>query len=70
MFSGNIVGDKLILEIDVSAIARQNAQPSKSGKTRIIATTNGFKRFGDVNVNLNATIPAAEGSSTLKGDQQ
>jgi hypothetical protein len=69
MFTGEIKGDKLILEIDVSAIARENARPSKSGKSRILATTNGFTRFGDVKVNLNATIPLAEGSGTLKGDQ-
>ncbi len=70
MFTGEIKGDELILKIDVSAIARENARPSKSGKSRLLASTNGFMRFGDVSVNLNATIPAAEGSSTLKGDQQ
>jgi hypothetical protein len=51
-------GDKLILTIDVSKTARDAAQPSKTGKTMILATTGGFTRFGDVAVSLNATIPA------------
>ena len=56
---GEIKGDKLILTIDVSAAAMQAAQPSKSGKTRVLASTNGFTRFGEVSVSLNATLPAA-----------
>ncbi len=37
-----IEGDKLILTIDVSKAAREGAEPSKSGKTKTVATTNGF----------------------------
>lgn len=54
---GKIEGDKLVLTIDVSKAAREAAQPSKSGKTVILATTGGFTRFGDVAVSLNATLP-------------
>lgn len=53
---GEIKGDVLTLTIDVSETARQAAQPSKSGKTKILATTSGFTGFGDVKVSLNATI--------------
>lgn len=53
---GEIKGDILTLTIDVSAKARETATDSKSGKTRILATTSGFTRFGDVSVSLNATI--------------
>jgi hypothetical protein len=50
-------GDQLILTIDVSKAARDVATVSKSGKTRVLATTNGFTRFGDVSVSLNCTLP-------------
>lgn len=53
---GEIKGDTLVLFIDISAKARELAQPSKSGKTCILATTSGFTGFGDVKVSLNATI--------------
>ena len=53
---GEIKGDTLVLFIDVSAKARESAKESKSGKTRILATTSGFTGFGDVKVSLNATI--------------
>lgn len=53
---GELKGDLLTLTIDVSKAARDAAQPSKSGKTKILATTSGFTRFGDVSVSLNATI--------------
>ena len=53
---GEIEGDELVLRIDLSAKARAAAAPSKSGKTKLLATTNSFIRFGDVAVNLNATI--------------
>ena len=55
---GKIEGDKLILTIDVSKAAREAAQPSKSGKTVLLASTGGFTRFGDVAVSLNATLPS------------
>lgn len=53
---GEIKGDLLTLVIDVSEAARKAATESKSGKTRILATTSGFTRFGDVSVSVNATI--------------
>jgi len=57
MVTGEIKGDKLVLTIDVSEAARKAAEPSKSGKTLVIASTRGFTRFGDIGVSLNATIP-------------
>lgn len=53
---GEIKGDLLVLTIDVSKAARDAAKDSKSGKSRILATTSGFTGFGDVKVSLNATI--------------
>jgi hypothetical protein len=50
-------GDKLVIEVDCSAEARARATDSKSGKTRILATTGGFQKFGNVGVSLNVTIP-------------
>ena len=54
---GEMKGDMLILYIDCSKEAREEAAPSKSGKTRLLATTGGFTRFGDVSVSLNASLP-------------
>lgn len=54
--SGEIEGDKLKLTIDLSAKARDAARPSKSGKTRLLASTQSFVRFGDASVGLNCTI--------------
>jgi hypothetical protein len=45
----NVEGDKLTLEVDLS----EKAEPSGSGKTLIIATSQGNKRIGDVHVGLN-----------------
>lgn len=53
---GEMKGDLLIITIDCSKEAREKAGPSKSGKTKILATTGGFTGFGDVKVSLNATI--------------
>lgn len=53
---GEIKGDTLVLTIDISKASRDAAQASKSGKTKILATTAGFTGFGDVKVSLNATI--------------
>lgn len=51
-------GDKLVITIDVSKAALAAAAPSKSGKTKIVSSTNGFTRVGPVSLSLNATIPA------------
>ena len=53
---GEIKGDTLVLTIDISKAAREAAKDSKTGKTKILATTSGFTGFGDVKVSLNATI--------------
>lgn len=53
---GEIKGDTLVLTIDISQKAKDAAGPSKSGKTKVLATTSGFTGFGDVKVSLNATI--------------
>ncbi len=55
---GEMNGDILTLTIDCSKEARDRATDSKSGKTRtrILASTRGFARFGDVSVSVNATI--------------
>ena len=57
VIKGEIKGDVLTLTIDVSKAARDAAGDSKSGKTRILASTSGFTRFGDVSVSCNVTIP-------------
>lgn len=54
---GEIKGDHLVLTIDISAKAQKHAKPSSTGKTKLIATTNGFVNYGTVKVSLNATIP-------------
>lgn len=50
-----IENGKMVITIDVSAEAVKNAQPSKSGKTRIVASTNGFTNYGNVGLSLNCT---------------
>lgn len=54
--TGKVDGDKLILTIDIGKAAREAAQPSKTGKTKILATTSGFTGYGDIKVSLNATV--------------
>jgi hypothetical protein len=49
--------DKIVITIDISEAARKRASPSSSGKTLMVATTNGFKRVGPVSVSLNCTVP-------------
>lgn len=53
---GEVKGDTLVITIDISKAARDAAGPSKSGKSKLLATTSGFTGFGDVKVSLNATI--------------
>jgi len=45
-----IEGTKLTIEIDLAA----DTEPSKSGKTLIVASTGGNKSIGDVTIGLNA----------------
>jgi hypothetical protein len=51
-----IKGTKLVIEIDVAPETLRTAPPSKSGKTRIVATTNGFAQCGPVAVGLNVVV--------------
>lgn len=54
-----IEGDKLVITIDISKEAFANAQPSTSGKTKVVASTRGFANYatpnGTVGLSLNAT---------------
>ena len=50
-------GEKLVIVIDISEGAIAAAQPSSSGKTLMVASTNGFRRHGSVSINLNCTVP-------------
>jgi hypothetical protein len=54
--TGELLGDKLVLTIDASEEVRAKAQPSRTGKTLLLASTRSFVRFGDISVSLNATI--------------
>lgn len=49
-------GDKLVLTIDISKAAQEAASASKSGKTRVLASTHGFTSIEGVGVSLNATV--------------
>ena len=54
-----IKGDKLVITLDVSKAAIDAAQPSASGKTKVVASTRGFSTYatphGNVSLSLNAT---------------
>jgi hypothetical protein len=39
-------GDQIVVTIDVSEAALKAAKPSSTGKTLLVATTNGFRRQG------------------------
>lgn len=41
----------LVVKVDEATIAK--AEPSKSGKSKVVASTNGFTGFGGVRVSLN-----------------
>lgn len=54
-----VKGDKLVITLDVAKAAFDNASPSSSGKTKVLASTRGFTGIqtpnGVVQVSLNAT---------------
>jgi hypothetical protein len=56
-----IKNGKLIIEIDVSPAALAAALPSSTGKSRVVATTSGFKPVAgsSVKVGLNVIVGAA-----------
>jgi hypothetical protein len=60
--SMKVSGEKLIIEVDVGQKAIKSASPSSTGKTRIVASTNGFSNVDGlekdrVRVNLTVTVP-------------
>ena len=54
-----VKGDKLIITVDVSKTAFENAVPSSSGKTKVVASTRGFTGLqtpaGVVQISANVT---------------
>ena len=55
-----VVGDKLVIEVDISNKARKDAPLSSSGKNKTVGTTNGFlpvEGTGGVRVSLNVIAP-------------
>ena len=48
-------GDLLIITVDISKAALEAATASKSGKTKIVASTGGFTGEGPVKYSLNVT---------------
>jgi hypothetical protein len=48
-----IKDNKLVLTVDVSPAAIEKSEPSKSGKSKMVGTTNGFVKVGPVSVSLN-----------------
>lgn len=53
----SIKGDKLVIEVDISAKALKAAPPSKSGKTRLVANTGGFQPVdGNSKIKLNLSV--------------
>jgi hypothetical protein len=51
------IGDRIVITIKVDDAALAEAKPSSSGKTLMVATTNGFRRLGPVSLSLNCTVP-------------
>jgi hypothetical protein len=43
----------LLISVDLSPEALDKAEPSKSGKSKIVATTSGFMSVGPVRFSLN-----------------
>jgi hypothetical protein len=53
-------GEKLIIEVDISANSLKNAQLSSTKKSRVVASTHGFGKVHgtpDVKLALNVIIP-------------
>lgn len=48
-------GDKLIAEIDISPKALEAAKDSKTGKTKLVASTHGYTQVEGVSVSVNVT---------------
>ena len=49
-------GETLLITIDTSEATRKAAAPSKSGKTKVLASTHGFVNYAGVGLSINATV--------------
>lgn len=56
--SHEVKGDKLIVTLDVSKAVLDAAEPSKSGKSKIVASTNGFLAIGTPNGQVRLSLNA------------
>lgn len=54
-YDAKIQDGKLVIIVDVSEKALAAAEPSKSGKSKVVATTRGFTGFGKVKLSMNVT---------------
>lgn len=50
-------GTNLVITIDCSDAAKAKAEPSKGGKTKLLASTHGFTNYNGVGLSVNATLP-------------
>ena len=55
-FDMQVRGEKIVITIDISKAALDAAQPSKTGKSKIVAGTGGFQKVGPVKVSLNVIV--------------
>ena len=49
-------GSTIVITIDIDEAALAAAEPSASGKTKIVATTRGFTRVGPIELSLNCIL--------------
>jgi hypothetical protein len=56
-------GCSIVITIDIDEAALAAAEPSASGKTKIVATTRGFTRVGPVALSLNCILREHKGAS-------
>ena len=61
--AAEVKGDKLIITVDVSKKTIANAEPSKSGKSNVVGSTNGFVKIGGVSFGLNVIVKPSNGDS-------
>jgi uncharacterized protein YaaQ len=55
-YTAEVRDGKLVIIVDVSAKAIEGAQLSKSEKSKLLASTRGFTRFGNVALSMNVTV--------------
>ena len=63
-YTAKITGQKLVIEIDLSADAQKRAGPSKTGKTKLLASSGGFQPIEapaapGLKFSLLVTVPAS-----------